>query len=197
MSSISGEGISDPNEGNRGDTTPELTKQEPPQTIYHLWNTANEQAAGPEPLKSLETAKLISSKQDEMTAGEQYLEVLRYAFQNHDAAALKWAAIKIQRAVDDRPNKADDYYGVADGSQYEACLNMPGTQALELWVAGGTHGERIFIGKPRDGHYAVWMSVDRNYGVRERANFARLFGITKEDRNALEAEAPSTIKVVI
>lgn len=189
MSISSGEEMAPPTGDDQLGASPELPKQDQPQTIYHLWNSAREEATT-EPVKALATAELINKKQDEMTTGEQYLEVLRYAFQNHDAAALKWAAIKIQRAVDDRPNKADDYYGVADEAQYGACLNSPDTQALELWVASGTQGERIFIGKVHD-EYAVWMSVSKSYGVRERANFARLFGIPNEERERLEAEDSS------
>lgn len=197
MNISSDEGMAPPTEDHQLGSSPEPPKQEQPQTIYHLWKIANEQAAGPDPLKSLATIELISKKKDEMTTGEQYLEVLRFAFQNHDAAALKWAAIKIQRAVDDRPNKADDYYGVASEAQYSACLDSPDTQALELWVASGTQGERIFIGKRLGGEFAVWMTTSKHSGFRERANFSRMFGISEEDRKSLEDETPSSIEVKI
>ena len=98
--------------------------------------------------------------------------------------------------VDARPNRADDYYGVADEAQYGACLSSPDSASLELWVASGTHGERIFIGKEHN-EYAVWMPTSKSHGDRERAYFAGLFGIPEEKRGALEAETPSTIEVKI
>jgi len=149
---------------------------------------SSREATRPEPgLEKINNEQPAGVSDESPALGEKLLEDLRQAIQSHDAGALKRAAIEVQSRVDDAgPNKDIGEYGATDEPDYERCLDNE-YGVIELWVGSGSHGQRIFIGRPYGNEYKLWMDPDSS-GQRVRGNFARLFGIPLEKWKSCETD---------
>jgi len=113
--------------------------------------------------------------------GEQYLDVVRFGFENHDPDALYWVFNEIQKAV--HGSSRSKVTPVSAGEVEDWLTNKD----LMIPVGGGTSGERIYVDGQR-----MFMYDDPHYGHEYRRNFRSLFGIPMNDSSvAYFSEAKS------
>ncbi len=116
-------------------------------------------------LKMVERSELESGTPE--VVGQELLQGLAFALQRRDAALLRRVLERMQ-AIVNRGSKTNlDSLRIRD-EEIEQLLNG---MAITLYVATGTHGQRIMI-DPKQRR--MWMSADR-YGLEYRQNFVRLF----------------------